>query len=142
MIGVLNLSLIQPSPSTFPGHPGEACCLQPDGRETIKEPLGPDPRPASFRPLVCLSTHYCFPALPSKAPVFIETSALLASCRREYVGARINTGRLASPPEPQPAAGPASQSRGPLPSLFHPLAGAAGGLARVQQPLGPLSYAL
>lgn len=56
----------------------------------------------------------CPAALPSfpKAPVFIETSALLASCRREYRSYQINIFRSASPPELQPEADEASKSRG------------------------------
>lgn len=56
----------------------------------------------------------CPAALPSfpKAPVFIETSALLASCRQEYRSYQINIFRSASPPELQPEADEASESRG------------------------------
>lgn len=84
---------------------------------TLNNQRGREPLPPSLCLLVCLKTGCCRltarspPFLP-KAPVFIETSALLASCRQEYRSYQINTVGSASPPELWPGADEASESRG------------------------------
>lgn len=82
---------------------------------TLNNQRGREPFPPFVCRFVLTQVAVGWPAAPSsfpKAPVFIETSALLASCRQEYRSYQINTVGSASPPELQPDADEASESRG------------------------------
>lgn len=99
----------------------------------VKHQSGPGPGAGL---VVCLNTVSgllcCFP----EAPVFIETSALLASSGRECRSSRSIKSRVGSQSRRGLAKARAS------PGCFDPLGSPDARLAGARRPLGPLCYAL
>lgn len=122
---------------------GESLYVQRCG-STLKNQRGREP----FSPSVCwfvltqvaVGWPAAAPFLP-KALVFIETSALLASCRQEYKELPDQYSQFCQSSWAAARSKQGLTKHGPLLSPFYPLAGPDAGLARFQQSLGWLCCA-